>query len=48
MLKPQITHHFLAKDISTDGINNVVKNTDAEHIQKELDQLSIPSSTNIQ
>ena len=48
MLQPQIMHHFFAKEILTDIVNNVIKNIDSEHIQKELDQLSMPSSTNFQ
>ena len=33
---------FLAKYVLTDVVNNVVKETDAEHSQKELNQLSMP------
>ena len=43
-LEPQIYYasFFLAKYVLTDVVNNVVKETDAEHSQKELDQLSMP------
>ena len=45
MLNPQIIHSFVAKEVLVDIMNNVVKNAEAEYVRKELDQLTMLSST---